>query len=62
MPIEIKELHIRVSVQPPTGGQPAGERTAPGGSGPSLDEKARKALIDECVESVLDILQRKKER
>jgi hypothetical protein len=58
MPIEIKELYIRVSVTPPTGGTPAG---APGPA-PGAAGDARKALVSECVEQVLQVLQDRKER
>jgi hypothetical protein len=61
MPIEIKELHIRVSVNPPAGGPPAGERTPPGGPAMANDE-AKEALVAECVEMVLEILNNKMER
>jgi hypothetical protein len=61
MPIEIKELHIRVSVKPPPTGQPAGERTPPGAAG-SMAGEAKEALIAECVEMVLQILHNKMER
>jgi hypothetical protein len=58
VPIEIKELHIRVSVSAPAGGKPAG---APG---PALaaDGDARQALVAECVEEVLQVLRDEKER
>lgn len=58
MPIEIRELLIRVSVNAPAGGKPAG---APG---PALgaDEAAREALVAECVESVLEVLRERRER
>ncbi len=57
MPIEIKELYIRVSVTPPAGGTPAGATgPAPGGA------DARKALVGECVEQVLQVLHDRKER
>ena len=62
MPIEIRELHIRVTVNAPDGGgnataQPA-TRPPSAGSG-SADKDA---LIAECVEQVLNILQEKQER
>jgi hypothetical protein len=62
MPIEIKELHIRVSVnapqgQPSAGGQPAA--TPAGGGGQDNDKDA---IVAECVEQVLEILQNKAER
>jgi hypothetical protein len=61
MPIEIKELHIRVSVNPPEGGPPAGERTSPGG--PAMaDDEAKEAMVAECVEMVLRVLHNKMER
>ncbi|MVM33498.1 hypothetical protein GO755_25905 [Spirosoma sp. HMF4905] len=62
MPIEIRELHIRVTVNAPSAGggataQPASQPPASGGSGEDKD-----ALIAECVEQVLQILQEKQER
>jgi hypothetical protein len=62
MPIEIKELHIRVSVTTPPGGQPAGERTPPGGVSGEAKDEAKEALIAECVEAVLQVLHNKMER
>jgi hypothetical protein len=58
VPIEIKELHIRVSVNTPSGGKPAG---APG---PELgaEADARQALVAECVEQVLHVLRDLRER
>ena len=58
MPIEIKELHIRVSVSTPSGGKPAG---APGPE-PGAEGDARQALVDECVEQVLQVLRDQRER
>jgi hypothetical protein len=58
MPIMIKELHIRVSVSPPTAGKPAGTP----GPAPGADGDARQALVAECVEQVLQVLHDKKER
>lgn len=61
MPIEIKELHIRVAVnaapeqKTQTGqGQPA---AAPSGGGVDKD-----AIVAECVEQVMQMLQNKRER
>ena len=58
MPIMIKELHIRVSVAPPTTSRPAGA------TGPALgaDGEARHALVAECVEQVMQVLHDKRER
>lgn len=59
MPIEIRELHIRINVN---------ERTKPG---QRLDNQAARnqerqasegALVAECVEQTLQILQEKQER
>lgn len=58
MPIEIKELYIRVSVTPPAAGKPAG---APGPSMGATGD-ARQALVAECVEQVLQVLHDRKER
>jgi len=57
MPIEIRELHIRVSVSPPAGGSPAG---APG-PGPAEGD-GRQTLVAECVEQVLQVLHDRRER
>jgi hypothetical protein len=62
MPVEIKELHIRVAVdarpsaQEASGGAPA-QAGAPAGGGQHKD-----AIVAECVEQVLQILQARKER
>ena len=58
MPIEIRELHIRVSVSPPANGHPAG---APG-PGPGAEGDGRQALVAECVEQVLQVLRDSRER
>lgn len=64
MAIEIKELHIRVAVNTPQRGQPAGGQTAAvsasntGGDG----DDERDTIVAECVEQVLQILQNKMER
>ena len=59
MPVEIKELHIRVAVNAAPGKlEPAGQaRSAAGAAGADKD-----ALVSECVEQVLHILHAKKER
>jgi hypothetical protein len=58
MPIEIKELHIRVSVNAPAGSKPA---AAPGPA-PGADADARQALVADCVEQVLQVLRDQRER
>jgi len=57
MPIEIRELHIRVAVS-----TPAGEAGTPAQPAPSQEEAGREALVVECVEQVLRILQNRSER
>lgn len=62
MPIEIKELHIRVSIHSPVAGQPAGEGMLSGSVHSIINEEAKEAFIAECVEAVLKILHNKMER
>lgn len=58
MPIEIKELHIRIAVNPPTGaGSPSGSSQAQTGNA-----QAREELLEECLEQAMQVLQRKKDR
>lgn len=62
MPIEIRELHIRVAVNaapaPAPGNPPSGARPTPAaGQTPDKD-----ALVAECVEQVLEILRNREER
>jgi hypothetical protein len=61
VPVEIKELHIRVTVS----GKPSEPvRTAKGGEGKGADASGRDRdeIVAECVEQVLQILQAKRER
>ena len=63
MPIEIKELHIRVAVNTPQSEQsPDIQSTASGNRGSDIGDTDKEAFLAECVEQVLQILQRKKER
>ena len=60
MPVEIKELHIRVTVSgsaPEKSAQNARKDEDHGGPGGDKEE-----IVAECVEQVLHILQAKKER
>ncbi|MBZ0219723.1 MAG: DUF5908 family protein [Candidatus Methylomirabilis sp.] len=61
MPIEIKELHIRVTVDASRRKNQVENRTFSGGIGSSIYE-TRDAIVSECVEQVLSILLAKKER
>jgi hypothetical protein len=57
MPIEIRELHIRVTV-----GEGAKGAPAPSGAPPGDSHVDKDALVAECVEQVMQILHAKKER
>lgn len=62
MPIEIRELHIKVAV---TGGAGAGGTpggAAPAGGADAAGDQAQQAIVAQCVEQVLRILQNKTER
>ncbi|WP_224745205.1 DUF5908 family protein [Nocardioides ganghwensis] len=58
MPVEINELHIRVSVVAPPTGRPAGAPTPPEAAGGTTHE----ALVAECVEHVLQVLSDRRDR
>lgn len=63
MPIEIKELHIRVAVNAPSGHSSSdqiGAMKLNDSAGESTTDK--EAIIAECLEQVLKILQNKMER
>ena len=62
MPIEIKELHIKVSVTPPPqpNATPSPQQPQSGNGGVAGGDK--EAVVAECVEQVLQILQQKNER
>jgi hypothetical protein len=63
MPIEIKELHIRVAVNTLSSGPPpAGQIAAGGGQSGSESDDGKDAIVAECVEQVLHILQSKRDR
>lgn len=61
MPLEIKELHIKVTVNQPSQGQQSAAASAGGASaGKSGDDK--EAIISQCVDEILEIINNKKER
>ncbi|NTW49343.1 MAG: hypothetical protein HGB19_06385 [Chlorobiales bacterium] len=62
MPIEIKELHIRVTVN--AGGDEGAAQKPPSRSAgpPKPGGGDKDAIVAECVEQVLEILQNKSER
>jgi hypothetical protein len=60
MPIEIKELEIRVAV---SGAPPEGSKAVQSGAkGAGASSGAADQIVAECVEQVLRILQARKER
>jgi hypothetical protein len=63
MPIEIKELHIRVAVNAPPNRRATEARGgAGGGGGVDGNDDGGRDIVAECVEQVLAILDSKKER
>jgi len=58
MPIEIKELHIRVSVNVPGNDQSQGNKP----SGSTTPGNDKDTIIAECVEQIVQIFQTKAER
>lgn len=64
MPIEIKELHIRVAVNTPGEGKGTGsaEGAINSGSVSALNTEGKDALMAECAEQVLEILKNRTER
>jgi len=56
MPLEIKELHIKVTVnQPQQGARPTAAE-------PEKAEDEKESLITQCVDEVIEIMNNKKER
>ena len=62
MPIEIRELHISVSVSPPQGGQDSSGTSSAGSSAAGGSAGGNDAIVAACVEKVMEILQNKTER
>jgi hypothetical protein len=59
MPLQIRELQIRVTVDQPEGTSQQ-QQTLSATQGGNKDEK--EAIINQCIEQVLDMLNNKKER
>ena len=57
MPLEIKELHIRVTVN-----QPHAESDSVPAAQSSADKPDNQALIQQCIEQVVEIFNGKNER
>ncbi len=58
MPLEIRELHIRVTVN-----QPQQDTAVPNPvTGETKDDAGKEAVISQCIEEVLRILKNREER
>lgn len=62
MPIEIKELHIKVTVTPPQGATSGQEQSTAHSAAQSGGKIDKDEWVAECVEQVLQILHAKTER
>lgn len=65
MPIEIRELNIRVNVTPGTGQAPADARHQQGGQQPNGNGGqggAQSDVVSEAVEQVMEIIRNRMER
>ncbi len=62
MPIEIKELHIKVKVSPPDSSNGSGASSASQSGNGGLSASEKQEIIAECIEQVMKILENKKER
>ncbi len=60
MPIEIKELVVKATVVE-SNSEAISQETAPSNAG-TIERLNKEQIIEECVEQVLSILERKKER
>jgi hypothetical protein len=61
MPIEIKELHIRVEVSAQPGGSPVSSSGAPA-TGPGATPADLETIVAACVEQVMQVLRDRRER
>jgi len=62
MPIEIRELHIKVSVTTPQSGQSAAGAGSSGGGSNDTAGINKEEIVAACVEKVMEILHNKTER
>lgn len=62
MPIEIKELHIKITVDTAKTGQGSEYRQAAAGNMNPGGDLAKDSIIAECVEQVLQVIHSKEER
>jgi hypothetical protein len=61
MSLEIRELHIKVNVNQPRQSEGQGNASMSGGEAKKAEEE-KDAVITQCVDEVMDIIHRKKER
>jgi hypothetical protein len=63
MPLEVREIGIRFSVDPAAAEEERAEEPKEGcGDPPRLSARERQNIVEECVRSVLDVLKRAGER
>ena len=62
MPVEIRELVIKTIVNQEEGSEGASSSSSPGTASDESTNLSQKALIQACVEEVLKILKREKQR
>lgn len=68
MPVEIREIVIRATVEEAASGEGGEEKPAPPGVSPASGPrpgsgaKQRSQLVAECVEAVMEILRERRER
>jgi hypothetical protein len=62
MPVEIRELHIKVTVNEAPQGEGTNRNSADRRGGSENTGADREAIVAECVEQVLRIMQNKRER
>jgi hypothetical protein len=61
MPLEIRELHIRVNVNQPKHSE-GQENAAMSSAEGKKKEEDKESILNQCVDEVMDIIQRKNER
>lgn len=59
MPLQIRELQIRVTVDQPNGSSQPQQASS---TSSTNDKDEKDAIINQCIEQVLDMLNNKKER